>query len=64
MLTEEDAAALAKIQSGLMYYAEETMACFVTGDLELNDENWRIFCDTIHDKGLDDAIAIWQKYIE
>ena len=64
MLTEEDAAALAKIQSGLMYYAEETMACFVTGDLELNDENWRIFCDTIHDKGLDDAIAIWQKYIK
>lgn len=62
-LTEEDAAALAKIQAELMTYAEGTMACFVTGDLELNDENWRVFCETVHEKGLDDAIVIWQKYI-
>ena len=39
------------------------MACFVTGDLELNDANWETFCRTVHEKGLDDEIAIWQKYV-
>ena len=61
-LSDEDAAALAKIQAELMGYAEQAMACFVTGDLEISDENWQTFCNTVHEKGLDDAIAIWQKY--
>ena len=63
VLSDGDAARLAEIQTELMGYAEEAMACFVTGDLELNDENWRVFCDTVHEKGLDEAIAIWQKYL-
>lgn len=63
-LSEEDAAEISRIQKDLMDYAELTMACFVTGDLELNDGNWKTFCETVHDKGLDDAIAIWQKYIQ
>lgn len=62
-MTETDAAEIARIQKDLMDYAELTMACFVTGDLELNDENWKTFCDTVHAKGLDDSIAIWQKYV-
>ena len=63
LLSDEDAAEIARIQADLMGYAERAMACFVTGDTEMNDENWQIFCDTVHEKGLDDAIAIWQKYV-
>ena len=64
VLSDADAAELAQIQADLMGYAELTMACFVTGDLELNDANWKVFCDTVHAKGLDRAIAIWQKYVK
>ena len=64
MLSDADAAELARIQADVMGYAEQAMACFVTGDLELNDANWQTFCDTVHTKGLDDAVAIWQKYVD
>ncbi len=64
MLSDADAAELARIQADVMGYAELAMACFVTGDLEMTDDNWQVFCDTVHVKGLDDAIAIWQKYID
>ena len=64
MLSDGDAAELARLQAEVMGYAEQAMACFVTGDLEMNDANWQIFCDTVQGKGLDSAIAIWQKYID
>ena len=60
---EEDAAEIARIQKELGRYAEKTMACFVTGDIPLDDENWKAFCDRVHELGLDDAKAIWQKYV-
>ena len=62
-MSAEDAAEIAAIHKDLMDYAEGTMACFVTGDLELNDENWEKFCSTLREKGLDRAVAIWQKYV-
>ena len=61
ILSEADAAELAKIQAELMSYAEQAMACFVTGDLEMNDANWNTFCDTVREKGLDKAVSIWQR---
>ena len=63
VLNEEDAAEIARIQKELGRYAEKTMACFVTGDIPLDDENWKAFCDRVHELGLDDAKAIWQKYV-
>ena len=63
MLTTEDAARIAEIQRGLSDYAENTMACFVTGDTALTDENWAAFCRTAEEKGLNEMIALWQKYI-
>ena len=39
------------------------MARFVTGDVPLDDEQWGIFCRTVVEKGLDEMIAIWQKYV-
>ena len=61
VLSDEDAAELAKIQADLMGYAEQAMACFVTGDMEMNDSNWQTFCDTVKEKGMDKAITIWQR---
>ena len=40
------------------------MACFVTGDTELTDENWEEFCRTVEEKGLLEMIGIWQKAIQ
>ena len=61
-MTREDQKAVNDIQAELSPYAETTMARFVTGDIPLDDENWKVFCDTAEEKGLSDMIAIWQKY--
>ena len=63
-LTSEDEKRIAEIQKDLSGYAEKAMACFVTGDTELTDENWAEFCRTVEEKGLPEMIAIWQKYID
>ena len=61
-LTAEDEARIGVIQADLSAYAEQAMACFVTGDTELTDENWEAFCRTADEKGLQEMIAIWQNY--
>ena len=40
------------------------MARFVTGDIPLDDAQWKIFCDTVEEKGLGRMAEIWQKYIQ
>ena len=61
VLNAEEEARVAEIQNELSRYAEKTMACFVTGDIELTDENWNTFCKTADEKGLQELIGIWQK---
>ena len=63
-MTREDAEEVASIQAGLSSYAEAAMAQFVTGDLPLDDEQWKKFCDTVEEKGLTRMIGIWQKYVQ
>ena len=63
-LNDEDAAEIARIQKDLGKYAEQAMACFVTGDIPLDDANWQAFCDKVRELGLDDAVSIWQKYVK
>ncbi len=63
-LTREDEEAAAKIQKELSGYAEAAMARFVTGDIPLDDEQWNSFCRTVEEKGLNEMISIWQKYID
>ena len=53
----------AEIQNDLSRYVEKTMARFVTGDIELTDENWKQFCSTVEEKGLQEMIDIWQNAI-
>ena len=55
---------VAEIQDDLSRYAEQTMACFVAGDLELTDENWDTFCKTLKEKGLQEMIGIWQNALK
>ena len=62
-LSKEDAQTIDSIQKDLSAYAEETMARFVTGDIPLDDEQWAVFCETVEQKGLSRAVAVWQKYI-
>ena len=63
-LSAEDEARVAEIQNDLSRYVEKAMACFVTGDTELTDENWNEFCSTVEGKGLQEMISIWQKAIQ
>ena len=60
VLSAEEEARVAEIQNDLSRYVEKTMACFVTGDIELTDENWNTFCKTADEKGLQELIGIWQ----
>ena len=63
-LNAQDEARITEIQNNLSRYAEKAMACFVTGDTELTDENWEEFCRTVDEKGLQEMIEIWQKAIQ
>ena len=63
-LSSEDAARIAEIQQELAPYAETGMARFVTGDVPLDDEHWNEFCQGVRDHHLDEAVAIWQKYLK
>ena len=63
-LSAEEEAKVMEIQNNLSRYAEKAMACFVTGDTELTDENWEEFCRTAEEKGLQEMIGIWQKAIQ
>lgn len=62
--TREDAKAAAELQARIAPYAEKTMAGFVTGDIPLNDENWDLFCGELEERGLEQMISLWQKYIK
>ena len=63
-LNAEDEAKVTEIQNNLSRYVEKAMACFVTGDTELTDENWEEFCRIVEEKGLQEMIGIWQKAIQ
>ena len=61
-LSAEDEKRIAELQAGIAPYAEQTMACFVTGDLEITDDTWNTFCARLEELGLSEAVSIWQKY--
>ena len=63
-LTDEQRSAIASSQYALSSYADTTMACFVTGDLPLTDEEWEKFCGRVKELGLETMIGIWQKACE
>lgn len=50
-----------ELQMTLGQYAEQQMIWFVAGDVELNDETWNDFCQTLEQLGLNEMLAIWQE---
>ena len=63
-LTEEQETRVAEIQLPLGRYVERTMAWFVTGDMELNDQTWETFCRTGGELGLSEMVTIWQMALD
>ena len=63
VFTRTQQAQVDAIQLDLGAYAEREMIHFVTGDTSLNDATWQAFCQTVHDKGMDELIALWQQVI-
>lgn len=61
--SQEDRTRLYELQGAISAYAEATMACFVTGDTELNDETWKAFTEEVERLGLNETVSLWQKYI-
>jgi len=63
-LTQEQENRIAEIWAEIGYEAEYMMANFVTGDIELNDNTWNAFCQTLNEKGLPEMVAIWQEAVK
>lgn len=59
-LSEDEQAQLNALQADVGKYAELAMVWFVTGDVELTDDSWNDFCNTLYEKGLDDMVALLQ----
>ena len=63
-LTGEDEKRVAELQAEIAPWAEQQMAAFVTGDTPITDETWSAFTGGLESRGLDEMIAIWQKYVQ
>ena len=59
-LTAEQQTRLDELIWNIGKYAEQQMVWFVTGDVELNDENWAAFCEQVKALGMDEMVQIWQ----
>ncbi|MDO5435495.1 MAG: extracellular solute-binding protein [Clostridia bacterium] len=56
---EETAAKIDAIQAKVADYAENAMARFVTGDIELNDDTWNEFCTQVRANGIDELVRLF-----
>ena len=63
-LSREDRDRVTALQAAIAPYAEQQMAAFVTGDTEMNDGTWAEFVRGLQDRGLEEMVALWQKYVK
>ncbi len=61
--TDAEEARLNEIWPPISAYCETAMTRFVTGDVELNDENWTAFCQKTEELGLPEVTQIWQQAV-
>lgn len=61
--TEEEQTDLAYYQE-LIDYATSSRAKFINGDVELNDETWQNYLDTLESYGMSDYIEMCQRAYE
>lgn len=59
-LGKEQSEKLSAIWPKLGAYAETQMARFVTGDVEMNDQNWNEFVSTVKQLGMDEVVSIFE----
>lgn len=55
---------MTEVQAMLSPYVEDSLAAFVVGDTELNDETWNRFQTGLKENGLDYMIALWQSAMD
>ena len=60
-LTEAQNTRVSELIFSIGSYAEQQMVWFVAGDVELNDETWAEFCQTVKALGVDEMVSIWQE---
>lgn len=63
-LTKEEAQEIAPLQNELGLYVDQMMGRFIRGDMELTDENYQQFIDTLYEKNVEGFLAFWQKILE
>lgn len=59
-LSAADSQRVNTLQYELGKYLDTAMSRFIIGEVELTDESWQIFQDTLREKGLDEFMSIWQ----
>ncbi len=59
-LTVEETEEVAKTQSDVLTYGQETALRFLTGDLALNEDNWNAYVEQLNSMGLLNIIAVYQ----
>ncbi|MBR3764230.1 MAG: hypothetical protein IKK57_06720 [Clostridia bacterium] len=59
-LSEKDNARVNELIWQIGRYAEQQMVWFVVGDVELTDDTWAEFCQTVKSLGVDEMVSIFQ----
>ena len=63
-MSAADAKTVRDLQSRIAPFAEQRMAEFVTGDRPLDDGQWQEYTEELERLGLNEMLAVWQKYAE
>lgn len=59
-MTTDETLEIAEFEADMQTYAQETCMKFLDGSLELNDENWDTYVQTVKEMGMDTLLDIYQ----
>lgn len=58
--TTDETMEIAEFENDMLTYAQETCMKFLDGSMELNDENWNSYVETVNDMGMVRLLEIYQ----
>lgn len=58
--TVDENAKIAEYEQDMLTYAQETCLKFMTGELEITDQNWNDYIATMEEMGIHEVIAVYQ----
>ena len=58
--TVDENAKIAEYEQDMLTYAQETCLKFMTGELEITDQNWNDYVATMEEMGIYEVIAVYQ----